>query len=125
MEEKELRRMSRASLLEVILLQGRENKTLQEENDFLRRQIEDRYITVKESGNLAEACLRLNHIFDDAESAVEQYKLNLARRSEQEPGDAAADEISAISGATITSTAVVNAVNAASDFATTYMMGGK
>ena len=40
-------------------------------------------------------------------------------------GDAAADEISAISGATITSTAVVNAVNAASDFATTYMMGGK
>ena len=40
-------------------------------------------------------------------------------------GDAAADEISAISGATITSTAVVNAVNAASDFATTYMMGWK
>ena len=40
-------------------------------------------------------------------------------------GDAAADEISAISGATITSTAVVNAVNAASDFCATYMMGGK
>ena len=39
--------------------------------------------------------------------------------------DAKENEISAISGATITSSAVVNAVNAASDFCKTYMMGGE
>ena len=47
------------------------------------------------------------------------YPFNLIKS-----GDAKDNEISAISGATITSTAVVNAVNAASDFCLTVMMGG-
>ena len=48
-----------------------------------------------------------------------EYPFKLTKSS-----DAGQDEISAISGASITSTAVVNAVNAASDFCTKYMMGG-
>ena len=59
-------------------------------------------------------------LFKDQFSGRSIYPFKLTKSS-----DAADDEISAISGATITSTAVVNAVNAASDFYTTYLKGGE
>ena len=59
-------------------------------------------------------------LFKNQFSSRSAYPFKLTKNS-----DAADDEISAISGATITSTPVVNAVNAASDFYTAYLKGGE
>ena len=59
-------------------------------------------------------------LFKNQFSSRTTYPFKLTKSSE-----AADNEISAISGATITSSAVVNAVNAASDFYTKYMKGGE
>ena len=59
-------------------------------------------------------------LFKNQFSGRSAYPFKLTKSS-----DTADNEISAISGATITSTAVVNAVNAASDFYTAYLKGGE
>lgn len=82
MTEQEMKRLSRAELLEVILLQIRDNEQLKEENEKLQQQVDERILAIDQSGDLAEACLRLNHIFQDAENAVAQYKENIIYRAQ-------------------------------------------
>ena len=89
MTEQELKRLNRAELLEIVLLQSRENEELKEQVSQLKKKLEDKTVAINESGNLAEASLRLNRVFDDAEAAVAQYKENIKRMS---------DEAEAISG---------------------------
>lgn len=89
MTEQEMKRLSRAELLEIIILQSKENETLKEENGKLRQEVEDRRIAISEAGDLAEASLRLSGIFEDAEAAVAQYKENIVRLSKDGGGSVA------------------------------------
>lgn len=81
MKPKELKRLSRDDLLEMMLSLTKENVQLREENLQLRRQLEDRTIDIRESGSLAEAALKLNGIFEAAQAACEQYTENIRSRS--------------------------------------------
>ena len=83
MTDKELRKLSRAELLEMLIAQVKENEALQARLDEAAAQLEDRRIAVEESGSLAEAALRLNQVFADADAAAAQYISNLKQRSEQ------------------------------------------
>lgn len=73
MTDKELRRLSRSELLALLLEQVEENERLQQENNDLKNQIEDRIIKIQQAGSIAEAALKLNGVFEAAEAAAKQY----------------------------------------------------
>lgn len=76
MADKELRRMNRAELIEIIYAQQQNERQLREENEELHRQLDDKLLRLEKAGSIAEAALSLNHIFEDAEAAAQQYLEN-------------------------------------------------
>ena len=87
MTEKELRRLSRAELLEMLLAQTEENRQLKKELQEAEEALEDRRIAIEESGTMAEAALRLNGVFEAADRAVQQYLENKERAMRERSGE--------------------------------------
>ena len=87
MTEKELHKLNRAELLEMLIAQGKKLNRLEEELKKANSELERREIAVETSGTLAEAALKLNRVFEDADAAAKQY-LELIKQKET-----AADEI--------------------------------
>lgn len=79
MTDKELRRLSRAELLEMLLAQTEENRQLKRELKEARDALSNRQIAIEESGTMAEAALKLNGVFEAADRAVQQYLENIER----------------------------------------------
>lgn len=77
MNQKELKRLSRGDLLEMMLSLSKENEQLRKELHQAKSKLEDRTIAVERSGSLAEAALNLNGVFQAAQAACEQYSLNI------------------------------------------------
>ncbi len=77
MAEKELRKMSRSELIEIIYALQQNEKQVEEERDELRRQLENRVIALDKSGSIAEAALSLNDVFSKAQDAADQYLQSL------------------------------------------------
>lgn len=73
MTDNELKRMSRADLLEILLAQSREIERLRDEVAELNDRLEEREILMSRSGSIAEASLRLNRVFEAAQKAANQY----------------------------------------------------
>lgn len=85
MTDKELRRLSRSDLLELLISQTEENQALKTRVAQLEDQLNDRRIAVAEAGSIAEASLKLNGVFAAAEEAARQYLENIQRiQQEQE-----------------------------------------
>lgn len=82
MTDKELRRLSRAELLEMLIAQVKENENLRQELARVNEELESRNITFQEAGTLAEAALRLNKVFADADAAAQQYLDNIKEKSD-------------------------------------------
>lgn len=89
--DKELQRLKRGELLEILLDQSRENEALkielEEKNkiiDELSSKLENRRIDLKNAGSIAEASFKLNGVFEAAEKAAEQYLENLQVLYERE-----------------------------------------
>ncbi|MDD6600005.1 MAG: hypothetical protein PUE98_06045 [Galactobacillus timonensis] len=87
MKTKDLRHLSRADLLELLLESREENaqlkKTIEDQRTeiaSLKEQLEDKAIRIQKAGTLAQASLELNHIFEDADAAAQQYLANLKRK---------------------------------------------
>ncbi len=83
MTEKELKSLRRSDLLEILLELSKENQELREQLQDAHKKLQDRQILIEESGSLAQAALKLNRIFEDAQAACEQYELNVRLRCEQ------------------------------------------
>ncbi|MCD8022762.1 MAG: hypothetical protein LUF30_07270 [Lachnospiraceae bacterium] len=73
MADKELRRMSRAELIEIIYALQQNEKAIRSQNDELTRQLEDKILRIENAGSIAEAALSLNRVFEDAQKAADQY----------------------------------------------------
>lgn len=84
MTPKELRRLRRSDLMEMLLELSKENLQLRQELEEANQKLQDRTILIEECGSLAEAALRLNGIFEAAQAACAQYEENLRLRC-QEP----------------------------------------
>ncbi len=69
--------MNRTELIEIIYALQQNEKSLRAENEALTRRLEDRNIRIEQAGSIAEAALSLNHIFEDAQNAAEQYRFSL------------------------------------------------
>ena len=79
MTEKELLKLKRSEMLEIMLAQSREIDKLRQELEEAKAQVEDRKIIIRESGSIAEASLRLTNIFNEAQKAVDLYVANMKR----------------------------------------------
>ncbi len=85
MTDKELRKLSRRDLLELLLAQSREQDALKQELAKAREELAKRQICLEQAGSIAEAALRLNGVFEAAQAAADQY-LESIRRQQEEAG---------------------------------------
>ena len=93
MTDKELRRQSRRELLQMLLEQTSEVERLQAELDKTRAELNDRAIMLESCGNIAEASLKINRVFEAAQQAAEQYLINVCRiDTGQQPREEAQDQ---------------------------------
>ena len=83
-EPKDLRRMKRKKLLEVLLDSSEENQQLrgtiddiQLQNRQLRASLEDKQLKINRAGTLAEASVLLNGVVESTQAAAQQYLDNL------------------------------------------------
>lgn len=86
MTDKELKKLSRSALLEMLLEQSRENDRLRAQVEELARQLSDRQFKIDQAGSIAEASMQINQVFESAQAAAEQYLENiraLSGRQEQ------------------------------------------
>lgn len=77
MDSKELRKISRKQLLEIMLEQAKRIEELEVELDKTKKELQSKRILIEESGNLAEASLKLNGIFELAQQTAEEYLENI------------------------------------------------
>ena len=87
MTEKELLKLKRSEMLEIMLAQSREIDKLREELEEAKAKVEDRELRLKDCGNIAEASLRLTNIFTEAQKAVDLYVENIKRRAAADSGE--------------------------------------
>lgn len=84
MTEKEVRKLSRLQLLEILVEQANEIEQLKTELKETKEQLADRKIVIEQSGSLAEAALRLNGVFEAAQRAADQYLENIRHRDSED-----------------------------------------
>lgn len=82
MTDKELKSLSRAELLEMLIAVTKDNESLRDENNELQKKLDDKKINMSKAGSIAEASLQLNGVFSAAEAAAAQYLENI-RNQEQ------------------------------------------
>ena len=83
MTEKELRRLSRRELLEMLITRTMENERLTEELQQARKELSDREFIQDRAGSMAEAALQLNGVFEAADRAAREYLENIRRMAEE------------------------------------------
>ena len=80
MTDKELKRLSRAELLEMLIDKSREIEALREQLDDALAQLNDRALRIENAGTMAEAALLVNGVLDAAQQAGAQYLENIRQR---------------------------------------------
>lgn len=75
--KKELKKLSRAELLELLLVQTLEVERLREELEETKQLLEDKKIRVEKAGSLADAVLQVNEVVNAAQKAADQYLENI------------------------------------------------
>ena len=89
MTDKELRKLKRTDLLELLIEQSKEVESLKKRIGELEAELADRRLLIYESGSIAEAALKLNGVFEAAEAAAQEYLENIRRISEEKTQEAA------------------------------------
>lgn len=77
MKEKELRRLSRGDLLQMLIEQSVELRKTQDRVRELEHRLSSRQIAIDNAGSIAEASLQLNSVFEAAQASCEQYVENI------------------------------------------------
>lgn len=78
MKNKELKKMSRAELLELLLDQTKEAEQLRERLEEAQARLAERDLRLQNAGDLAHAVLEINGVMEAAQAAARQYVDNMA-----------------------------------------------
>ena len=73
MTDKEFKRLTRSQLIEIIYQLQLQVEKQTEQIRSLEAALADKRLRIDSAGNLAEAALELNHCFQSAQNAAEQY----------------------------------------------------
>ena len=89
MTDKELRKLKRTDLLELLIEQSKEVESLKKRIGEMEAELADRRLLIYKSGSISEAALKLNGVFEAAEAAAQEYLENIRRISEEKTQEAA------------------------------------
>ncbi len=84
MNSKELRKLGRRELLEILLEQTKRIEELESELEKVNNELNERKVSLKNIGSIAEASLVLGNIFKAADECVNVYKKNSLELFEKE-----------------------------------------
>ena len=82
MTDKELKKLSRIELIDIIYEVQKRYEECAAENQRLKAALEDRNLKVASAGSIAEAALSVNRIFESAQAAADQYLSSLQAANE-------------------------------------------
>ena len=83
MTDRELRKLRRVDLLELLAQVSREKEALQDQVAALQAQLAERQLNMDQAGTFAEASLRLSGVFADIDAAGAQYLYNIQQLSQK------------------------------------------
>ena len=83
MADKELRKLQKIELLEILVDQRKRIDELEAELAETRQKLEQREIQIRSSGSIAEASLKLTNVFTEAQKAADLYVENVKRLAAQ------------------------------------------
>lgn len=92
---KDLRRLTRRELLELLVEQGQELERIRDERDRLKTELENREIKIANAGSIAEAALSLSGIFEAAQKAADEYLSSVKQAAGKEPEEGLSPELMA------------------------------
>ena len=82
MTDRELQKLKRVELLQLLVEQSRELDALRKELEETKKQLADRKLHMREAGSIAEASMQLNGVFEAAQRAADQYLESIRYQSE-------------------------------------------
>ena len=77
MTPKELKKLTRKDLLQLLIQQSKQVKELEEKLKIAEAALQDRSIHIQEAGSIAEASLRVYGVFETAQIAADAYLENV------------------------------------------------
>jgi len=83
MAGKDLRKLSKTDLLELLIEQGRENLALKARLEEVEAELAHRRLTMEQSGSIAEAALKLSGVFEAAQKAIDLYRENCEQECQE------------------------------------------
>ena len=86
MTAKELKRLRRTDLMEMLLELSKENLELRQQLEEANAKLADRELQVERAGSLAEAALQLSGIFEAAQKACDLYEHNFRLQCQKTQG---------------------------------------
>jgi len=84
MTEKELKKLSRTDLLEMLIEQSKEIERLQKIIKKNEEELQNKKLMLNEAGSIAEASLKVNQVFENAQKAADQYLANVCELKERQ-----------------------------------------
>ena len=82
-KNKDLKKLKRSDLLELMFQLQKEVEHLKEENENLRKELDDRTIMINEVGNIADAAMKITNIFEEAQKSAEIYLESIRKKNEE------------------------------------------
>ena len=82
MTDKELRKLSRMELIDIIYEAQKRYEDCAGENQKLKAALEERNLKIASAGSIAEAALSVNRVFESAQAAADEYLLSLRAANE-------------------------------------------
>ena len=82
--EKEIKKLSRTDLLQMLIDQGEEIEKLKTELEKAQTGLKDREIKLNEAGSIADAAIAINGVFEAAQAASVQYLESVKKLSERQ-----------------------------------------
>ena len=80
MTDRELRRLGRAELVDIIYELQSRNQQCEAEIEKLQKALDDKILKIASAGSIAEAALKLSGIFEAVQAAADQYLASLEAR---------------------------------------------
>lgn len=84
MTDRELRKLSRSDLLEMLVDLSEEHNLVKQQLKAAEEKLNNRQIMIDNAGSIAEASLQLNGVYEAAEAASEQYMENIRSLSQRQ-----------------------------------------
>jgi len=73
MTDRDLKRLSKSDLLEIIYQQKKQELELRQKLEKAQKELSERRICMAETGSIAEASLKINKVFEAAQAAADSY----------------------------------------------------